>query len=354
MNGRPRLPLSATSLRLVGLAACVILATGCSGKPDAKAPAAASAADSRPMPLIALIRAADWMGREWSEDAIKLGLRESDMDAGRDYELKISSAQGDLATLPSLIDAAVDAKAQVIVTLQDATLQAAVQRVKSVPVVFNLLSDPFAAGAGTSDSNHLPNITGVYSPGFGDPEQARRVELIRRIVPKARRIGILFSPEEKLSVTFKDRMTKAARQAGLRVIAVPVSTVGEVGDATRSLCSQKVDAIELFGNAAHAGFAALIKVARECRVPVFSPSPFEVLQGAIASFYPDFQEGGVQAGKMIARVLRGESPASIPFYRLKTTKLVVNPADAGKVGVTLPPDLVKQADSVVGEGAKKQ
>ena len=54
---------------------------------------------------------------------------------------------------------------------------------------------------------------------------------------------------------------------------------------------------------------------------------------------------------MIARVLRGESPASIPFYRLETTKLVVNPGDAGKMGVTLPPDLVKQADSVVGGAA---
>ncbi len=354
MNGRPRLPLSAASLRPVGLAACLILATGCSGKPDAKTPPAGGSDGSSPKPLVALIRAADWIGREWSEDAIKLGLRESNLEPGRDYELKISSAQGDLATLPSLIDGAIDAKAQVIVTLQDETLQAAVQRVKALPVVFNLLSDPFAAGAGTSDSSHLPNITGVYSPGFGDPEQAKRVELIRRVVPKARRIGVLFSPEEKLSVTFKDRMTKAAREAGLQVAAVPVSNVADVGDATRSLCGQKVDAIELFGNPAHAGFAALIKVARECRVPVFSPSPFEVLQGAIASFYPDFQEGGVEAGKMIARVLRGESPASIPFYRLKTTRLVVNPGDAGKVGVTLPPDLVKQADSVVGQGAKKE
>jgi hypothetical protein len=91
------------------------------------------------LPLIALIRAADWMGSEWGEDAIKLGLRESDLEAGRDYELQISSAQGDLATLPSLIDAAIDAQAKVIVTLQDATLQAAVQRAKSVPIVFNLL-----------------------------------------------------------------------------------------------------------------------------------------------------------------------------------------------------------------------
>src|SRR3954452_17270 len=234
----PRHP--AASLRLLGLAAALALGVACS-KPDAGAAgggqaAGADSAGGGGRPLVALIRAADWMGSEWGEDAIKLGMREADMEEGKDYELKISSAQGDLATLPSLIDAAIDAKAKVIVTLQDATLQAAVQRAKGVPIVFNLLSDPFAAGAGTSDSNHLPNITGVYSPGFGDPEQTRRVQLIRRIVPKARKIGILFSPEEKLSVIFKDRMTKAARQAGLQATAVPVSNVGEVGEATRSLC----------------------------------------------------------------------------------------------------------------------
>jgi putative ABC transport system substrate-binding protein len=83
-------------------------------------------------------------------------------------------------------------------------------------------------------------------------------------------------------------------------------------------------------------------------VPVFSTSPFEVLKGAVASFFPDFQEGGVEAGKMVARVLRGESPASIPFYRVKTTKLMVNPAEAGKAGITVPPEVVKQADTVIG------
>ncbi len=358
MNRHRRFPfLSLTSVRLVGLAAFVALGAGCkpdAPPPDAEQTPAATTSDGGAKPLIAVIRAADWMGREWAEDAIRVGLLESDMERGRDYELRVSSAQGDLATLPSLIDAAMDDNAKVIVTLQDATLQAAVQRAKSVPIVFHLLSDPFAAGAGKTDTNHLPNITGVYSPGFGDPEQTRRVELIRMTVPKARRIGILFSPEEALSVGFKDRMTKAAGAAGLRVTAVPVSNVAEVGDATRSLCSQKVDAIELFGNVAHAGFASLIKVAKECKVPVFSPSPFEVVQGAILSFYPDFQEGGVQAGKMIARILKGESPGSIPFYRVQTTRLVVNAGEAGSMGVTVPPAVVKQADSVIGGGAARQ
>ncbi|HKT61141.1 MAG TPA: ABC transporter substrate-binding protein [Gemmatimonadales bacterium] len=272
------------------------------------------------VPVIAIIRAADWIGSEWSEDALKVGLEESDLEQGRDYEFKISSAQGDLATLPSLIDAAVDAKAKVIVTLQDETLQAAVQRVKTVPIVFNILSDPFAAGAGTSDSNHLANITGVYSPGFGDPEQTKRIELIKRVVPKVKKVGILFSPAEPLSVGLKDKMTEAAKKAGLSVETVPINNVSEGTEAATALVSKKVDAVEIYGNAAHGAFESIIQVARDHKVPVFSPSPFEILKGATAAFYPDFQLGGVEAGKMIGRILKGESPGKIPFYRLTTTK----------------------------------
>ena len=102
------------------------------------------------------------------------------------------------------------------------------------------------------------------------------------------------------------------------------------------------------GNVAHAGFAGLIGAARECKVPVFSPSPFEVMQGATLSYFPDFQEGGVQAGRMIARVLKGEKPAAIPFYRVERTRVAVNEAEAGKLGLKLPPEVLRQADSAKG------
>jgi ABC-type uncharacterized transport system substrate-binding protein len=225
----------------------------------------------------------------------------------------------------------VDAKAKVIVTLQDETLQAAVQRVKTLPIVFNILSDPFAAGAGTTDSNHLANITGVYSPGFGDPEQAKRIELIKRVVPKVKKVGILFTPAEPLSVSLKSKMTETAKKAGLGVEAVPINSVSEGTEAATALIGKKVDAIEIYGNAAHGAFESIIQVARDHKVPVFSPSPFEILKGATAAFYPDFQLGGVEAGKMIGRILKGESPAKIPFYRLETTKEQVSQsAPAGK------------------------
>ncbi len=314
-------------VRSTALAGMVGVAVACTkGAPAGKA-GAASSAPAAPA-TVALIRAADWIGSEWSEDALRVGLQEEGLEPDRDYVFKSSSAQGDLATLPNLLDAALDQKAKVIVTLQDATLQVAVKRVKDTPIVFHILSDPFAAGAGTSDSVHLPNVTGVYSPGFGDPEQERRVALIKRLVPKVKRVGVLFSPGEQLSVDLKDRLTSAAKKAGITVVAVPVNAPTEATEAVTVLIGKKVDAIEIFGNAAHGGFDGIIKVAKEKKIPVFSPSPFEIMKGATAALYPDFQEGGVVAGRMIGRILKGESPAQIPFYRLQTTKTKLDSEEA--------------------------
>jgi putative tryptophan/tyrosine transport system substrate-binding protein len=289
---------------------------GAAPAPDSTAMAAAAHAPR----TVAIIRAADWIGAEWSEDALRVGLSEEGLERGKDYEFKLSSAQGDLATLPSLLDAAVDQNAAVIVTLQDETLKAAVERIKDRPIVFDVLSDPFAAGAGTSDSAHLANVTGVYSPGFGDPEQERRVALIRKVVPNAKVIGVLFTPGEALSVQLKDKFTATARKAGLTVVAVPINTASDGTEATQALVAKHVSAIEIYGNAAHAAFESVIAVAKEKKIPVFSPSPFEIMKGATAALYPDFQEGGVVAGHMIGRILKGESPAQIPFYMLKNSK----------------------------------
>jgi ABC-type uncharacterized transport system substrate-binding protein len=309
--------------RLATLALVGSLAAACAKGGDqgagAKADSAAAGAASAPK-TIAIIRAADRIGADCSEDAQSVCLSEEGLEKDSDYVFKLSSAQGDLTTLPSLVDAAVDQKAAVIVTLQDETLKSAVERVKDVPIVFHVLSDPFAAGAGTSDSSHAANVTGVYSPGFGDPMQERRVALIRRVAPKAKSIGVLFSPGEALSVSLKDKLTVAAEKAGLKVVAVPLNSAGEGTEATNALLAKNVGAIEIFGNAAHAAFESVIAAAKEKGVPVFSPSPFEIMKGATAAIFPDFQEGGVVAGQMIGRILKGESPAGIPFYKLETTK----------------------------------
>jgi ABC-type uncharacterized transport system substrate-binding protein len=73
------------------------------------------------------------------------------------------------------------------------------------------------------------------------------------------------------------------------------------------------------------------------------------MKGALAAFYPDFQEGGVEAGKMVGRILKGESPAGIPFFRVTTTKLFVNPT----TGIAVPAGVTSEANRVVGDSSKK-
>ena len=169
--------------------------------------------------------------------------------------MKTSSSQGDLGTLPSLIHERVDAKADVIVARQDETLQAAVQRVKTIPIVFNILSDPFAAGAGTSDSNppgqhHRGLLAGLWRPGAGPSGS----QLIKRVVPKVKKIGILFSPAEPLSVSLKDKMTMTAKKAGLGARGgADQQRRARARRPPTALVGKKVDAIEIYGNAAHGG-----------------------------------------------------------------------------------------------------
>ena len=188
------------------------------------------------------------------------------MERDRDYVFKASSAQGDLATLPNLIDAALDAKAKVIVTLQDATLQVAVKRVKDTPIVFHILSDPFAAGAGTSDS----------SP----PSQRDR-----RLFARVRRSRAGAAGRADQADRPQGQARRGALQPGRAAVGGPQGPPHQRGQegrhqrrrgadatprATRprrptSLIGKKVDAIEIYGNAAHGGFESIIKIAKERR-----------------------------------------------------------------------------------------
>jgi hypothetical protein len=95
-------------------------------------------------------------------DECQHGMRDglaAELQEGIDYELIVRNAQGDMPTLSSLVDAALGDGSDLILTLSTPTLQAAVQRVKSTPIVFSFSSNPLGAGAGTTYEQHLPNVT---------------------------------------------------------------------------------------------------------------------------------------------------------------------------------------------------
>ena len=145
----------------------VVDATGIhkKGAPAGAAPAAT--ANARPLSKtwqLSFVQLNNVVDVEDAEKGVLLGLKESGLVQGRDFAYQVRNAQGDMATVTTLVDAAAN-DSDLIVTFSTPTLQAALQRAKRVPVVFNYVSDAVAAGAATDDQHHAPNVTGVYLAG---------------------------------------------------------------------------------------------------------------------------------------------------------------------------------------------
>ncbi|MBP1684105.1 MAG: hypothetical protein H6Q33_248, partial [Deltaproteobacteria bacterium] len=281
---------------------------------------------------------------EEGEKGIREGLRESGLVEGRDYHIRIRNAQGDMPTLGALVDAAISDGTDLIMTLSTPTLQAAVQRTRDLPIVFTFVADAIAAGAGRSNEDHLPNVTGVpTTSAYGE-----LIATVRECLPGVRRIGTLFVPAEVNSVYNKDRLTQTARQQGIEVVAVAANTSAEMSDAAAALCNQRIDAVvQIAGNLTTASFASLTQAARRARMPLFGSLSSDSLSGAGVVVARDYFDGGRDAGKIAARIMRGENPRTIPFQPLDKTRIIINPVAARATRLTLPESLLQRPGVVV-------
>lgn len=311
---------------------------------------AQAGASGKPRPLsrtwsVDLIEFNNVVDVEEAEKGVLEGLKEAGLVLDRDYRVRIRNAQGDMMTANGLIDAAVTEGADLLITFSTPTLQAAIQRSRGVPVVFNYVANAVWAGAGKSDTDHLPNVTGVQIAGAYDEMFA----LVRQVLPSARRVGTLYVPSEVNTVYNRDRMVEAAARAQIEYVAVSANTTAEVADAALSLVTQRIDAIcQLSGNLTAAAFPSIAQAARRARLPVFVFQTSQLRAGAVAALARDYHDGGRAAALLAARVMRGEHPSTIPFQSLETTRLLVNLAAAREIGLTLPPGLVARADEVIG------
>src|SRR5439155_11509799 len=132
---------------------------------------------------------------------------------GVHFDLQLRNAQGDMATLSSMVDAALTDNTDLIIASTTPALQSALRRGRGTPLVFTLVANPVIAGAGKSDADHLPFVTGSYIPAPHEEGLAA----LKLCLPKARRIGTLFVPAEVNSVYYKDQLIAAARKLGLEV-----------------------------------------------------------------------------------------------------------------------------------------
>jgi ABC-type uncharacterized transport system substrate-binding protein len=281
-----------------------------------------------------------------AENGVLDGLRESGLEDGRDFEVKILNAQGDMATVSALIDTAVTGGADMLITFSTPTLQAALRRAQNVPVVYNYVASGLKAGAGKSNTDHAPNVTGVSLLPANDEALA----LLKTHFPSIHRIGTLYCPAETNMVNAKIALDEAAKRAGIEVVYVPAETATDVPDASAALMSRDIDAVlQIPGNLTASAFGSIGEAARRSHVPVFAFQKSQAIGGAMVVVARDYKDSGRHAAFLAARIMRGESPKKIPLEDFGKTSLIVNLDAARALGISLPPALVRAAASVIGE-----
>jgi len=280
---------------------------------------------------------------EESQQGILDGLRSSKLVEGRNYTLQIRNAQGDAATLSTMVDVSLTEKSDLFIVISTLALQATLKKVKETPVVFAQVTDPIKAGAGKSFTDHLPNVTGSTPVSDHD----KMIKVLKRIIPDAKRIGTLFNPSEDNSVIQKDGLIESAAKLGIEVVTVAANQSGEIPDAAISLCAANLDALcQISDNLTSSGFIAIANAANKGRIPLFAYQTAQVEQGASVAVARDFQEAGKVAGNLAARIIRGEKAGAIPFQAVTQTKLVLNQKAASQQGVYFDPSLLQEADKV--------
>jgi len=281
-----------------------------------------------------------------AESGVLEGLRESGLEDGRDYEVKILNAQGDMATVSALIDAAVTGGADMLITFSTPTLQAALRRAQNVPVVFNYVASGLKAGAGKSNTDHAPNVTGVSLLPANDEALA----LLHTHFPAIRKVGTLYCPAETNMVNMKIALDASAKRAGYEVVYVPAETATDVPDAAAALMSRDIDAVlQIPGNLTASAFGSISEAARRAHLPVFAFQKSQAIGGAMVVVARDYKDSGRHAAHLAARIMRGENPKKIPLEDFGKTGLIVNLDAARALGITIPPALLRSAKDVIGE-----
>jgi ABC-type uncharacterized transport system substrate-binding protein len=259
---------------------------------------------------------------------------------GKNLEVKRAHAQGEISNIPALLQNFDSQPMDLIVTLTTPCLTGACAIVKHKPVVFTYVYDPVAAGAGKSATDHLPGVTGVGSfPPVDDT-----IELIQKLVPGVKSVGTLYNSSEANSRKVVSVARDLFKKRGIKLEEVTVTGTSEILQAAQVLTHRNIQAMWVTGdNTALQGFDGIVKAARDAKLPLIINDPEFTNRGALACVGLGWYQAGQAAGKLASRVLRGENPSSIPFEEVAIKKVVLNQDVAKTLGITFPPDVLKEA-----------
>ncbi|GGX81809.1 ABC transporter substrate-binding protein [Vogesella alkaliphila] len=300
----------------------------------------ATAADMKSVAVTAIV---DHPALDAARKGVEDELKAAGFEAGKQIKYQYQSAQGNPATAAQIARKFIGDGPDVIVAIATPSAQAAVAGTRSIPVVFTAVTDPVAAKLVKSWKAGNGNVTGVSDM----LKLSSQVDLIAKVKPGAKRVGMVYSPGEVNSVIVAKELKAELAKRGMTLVEAPAARTVDVAPAAKSLIG-KVDVIYTStDNNVVSTYESLVGVAQQAKIPLVAADTDSVKRGATAALGQNYYDIGRQTGKLVVRILKGEKAAAIAPQVGEKLSLTLNQGAAQKQGVTLSPALLKEAKEII-------
>ncbi len=263
------------------------------------------------------------------------GLKASGFEEGKNLEIRRADAQGEMINIPAMLQNYDSSDVDLIMTITTPCLTGACNRVKHKPVVFTCVTDPIAAGAGKTHTDHLPFVTGVGS----FPPIDRTLDLMQKLVPGLRAVGTMYNPAEANSVKELTAAREIFQKRGVRLEEIALAGSNEVLQAVQILAWRDIQAVWLPGdNTAIQGYEGAVKGAKDARLPLITDECSELPRGGLACLGISLHSAATASGKLAGRVLLGAEPKDLPLEEVAVEEMAISRGNAARLGLTIPPE----------------
>lgn len=286
--------------------------------------------------------------QEWADSlraGFNNGLKESGLIPQKDVTVVIRSADGDARVLATIADSFVKEDYAAIYTLGTQTTQEVFNRSKTKNVIFGAVTDPVAAGFYKDNlQTPLGNITGTQDLW----PYAAQFDLIQRLLPSIKRIGILYNASEVNSQVSVSYIRSECKARGIELEERVIASESEVQIATAALVGKNIDLLFIpADNTAQTSSATVIALCSQARVPVFTGISGIVEGGALATVGCNYYELGKVNAEQAVQILKlGKQARELPVQLAKRGDVYINLKSADALGIKVPEDIVKSAFKV--------
>jgi len=279
-------------------------------------------------------------------DGLRERLQELGYVEGKHVVFDAPEAQGDWKALEKAAERFARERVDLVYSVTTGATKLAQRAMKEIPIVFNVVGDPVKFGFAKSLANPGGNLTGLSNISL--ELSGRRLEVLRGLVPRARRILAPYNPEYEFAVKAVAVAKEAAPKMGVELVEVHVKNVGEIEDLLKGLKPGEFDGIYVPPDANLMSRPGLIfELAQGKRLPTIVHEEALVHLGALASYGPNFHQMGRQAAPYVVKILKGTKPQNLPVERPSKIDLVINLKTAHAIGLTIPKEILLQADKVI-------